>query len=123
MDERPLGALGMTCGNGPRQVRSRGVAVGTSRGWGPAPDPSPLQSHMPDADPIPFAKPARTTSRATQASPRQPPVRPVPIPGLFVTGTDTGVGKTVVAGMVADWFRRRGARVAVLKPVATGCVK
>jgi dethiobiotin synthetase len=47
---------------------------------------------------------------------------PVPIPGLFVTGTDTGVGKTVVAGAIADWFRRRGARVAVLKPAATGCV-
>ena len=48
---------------------------------------------------------------------------PVPIPGLFVTGTDTEVGKTVVAGAIADWFRRRGARVAVLKPAATGCVQ
>jgi dethiobiotin synthetase len=48
---------------------------------------------------------------------------PVPIPGLFVTGTDTEVGKTVVAGAIADWFRRRGARVAVLKPAATGCVR
>jgi dethiobiotin synthetase len=53
----------------------------------------------------------------------RPALRPVSIPGLFVTGTDTGVGKTVVAGMIADWFRRKGARVAVLKPVATGCVK
>jgi dethiobiotin synthetase len=50
-------------------------------------------------------------------------LRPVPIPGLFVTGTDTGVGKTVVAGAIADWFRRRQNRVAVLKPVATGCVR
>jgi dethiobiotin synthetase len=32
------------------------------------------------------------------------------------------VGKTVVAGAIADWFRRRRRRVAVLKPVATGCV-
>jgi dethiobiotin synthetase len=53
----------------------------------------------------------------------RPALRPVSIPGLFVTGTDTGVGKTVVAGAIADWFRRKGARVAVLKPVATGCVK
>lgn len=45
------------------------------------------------------------------------------IPGLFVTGTDTGVGKTVIAGAIANWFTRRGARVAVSKPVATGCVK
>ncbi len=43
------------------------------------------------------------------------------IPGLFVTGTDTGVGKTLVAGAIADWGRRRKLRVAVCKPVATGC--
>lgn len=48
---------------------------------------------------------------------------PIPIPGLFVTGTDTGVGKTVVGGAIAQWFRRQGRRVAVLKPVATGCVR
>jgi dethiobiotin synthetase len=48
---------------------------------------------------------------------------PAPIPGLLVTGTDTGVGKTVVAAAIADWFaRRRQRRVAVLKPVATGCM-
>jgi len=47
----------------------------------------------------------------------------VTIPGLFITGTDTGVRKTVVAGAVAGWFRRRSYRVAVLKPVATGCVR
>lgn len=46
----------------------------------------------------------------------------VAIPSIFVTGTDTEVGKTVIAGAIADWFRRRGARVAVLKPAATGCV-
>ena len=51
----------------------------------------------------------------------EPPVRPVTLPGLFVTGTDTGVGKTVVAGAIAAWFRSRGSRVAVLKPIATGC--
>jgi dethiobiotin synthetase len=47
---------------------------------------------------------------------------PLPIPGLFITGTDTGIGKTVVAGAIADWFRRHRSRVAVLKPIATGCV-
>jgi dethiobiotin synthetase len=49
------------------------------------------------------------------------PLYPVRIPGLFVTGTDTGVGKTVVAGAIAAWFRQQGSRVAVLKPLATGC--
>jgi len=44
------------------------------------------------------------------------------IPGLFITGTDTGVGKTVIAGAIANWFSRRRVRVAASKPVATGCV-
>jgi dethiobiotin synthetase len=46
---------------------------------------------------------------------------PIPIPGLFVTGTDTGVGKTLIAGAICQWFARRGAAVAVCKPIATGC--
>ena len=50
-------------------------------------------------------------------------LKPIRIPSLVVTGTDTGVGKTVVAGAIANWFARRGARVGVLKPVATGCVR
>jgi dethiobiotin synthetase len=41
--------------------------------------------------------------------------------GLFVTGTDTGVGKTVVAGAVAAALaREHGLRVAAFKPVVTG---
>ncbi len=48
-------------------------------------------------------------------------LRPLAIPGLFITGTDTGVGKTLVAGAIARWFRQRRYRVAVSKPVATGC--
>ena len=40
--------------------------------------------------------------------------------GLFVTGTDTEVGKTVVAGCIAAALRARGARVAAFKPVVTG---
>src|SRR5918993_118846 len=48
---------------------------------------------------------------------------PARVPGLLVTGTDTGVGKTLVAAAIADWFRRRGRRVGVLKPCATGCVR
>jgi dethiobiotin synthetase len=41
--------------------------------------------------------------------------------GLFVTGTDTEVGKTIVAGAVARCLHRRGRSVEVFKPVATGC--
>lgn len=39
---------------------------------------------------------------------------------LFVTGTDTGVGKTFVACALAAALRTRGRRVAVMKPVETG---
>ena len=40
--------------------------------------------------------------------------------GVFVTGTDTGVGKTAVACALAAWCRARGLDVGVMKPVATG---
>jgi len=40
--------------------------------------------------------------------------------GVFVTGTDTGVGKTVVAAGLAAWCRAHGVSVGVMKPVATG---
>ncbi len=40
--------------------------------------------------------------------------------GLFVTGTGTEVGKTVVAAVVAHGAARRGFRVAVFKPAVTG---
>lgn len=41
--------------------------------------------------------------------------------GLFITGTDTGVGKTFVAGILATLLRVRGIDVGVMKPVETGC--
>lgn len=41
--------------------------------------------------------------------------------GLFVTGTDTGVGKTAVAAGIAAALRSRGINVGVMKPVHTGC--
>jgi dethiobiotin synthetase len=41
--------------------------------------------------------------------------------GVFITGTDTGVGKTFVACALVAAARARGQRVAVLKPIETGC--
>jgi dethiobiotin synthetase len=41
--------------------------------------------------------------------------------GVFITGTDTEVGKTVIAGAAAVLQRSRGLRVGVFKPIATGC--
>lgn len=41
--------------------------------------------------------------------------------GLFVTGTDTGVGKTLITAGLAYALRARGIDVGVMKPVETGC--
>ena len=41
-------------------------------------------------------------------------------PGVFVTGTDTGVGKTLVAAALARHLRQLGLRVGVMKPLETG---
>ena len=40
--------------------------------------------------------------------------------GLFITGTDTGVGKTVVSCALARGLRQAGLDVGVMKPVETG---
>ncbi|HYX74012.1 MAG TPA: dethiobiotin synthase [Steroidobacteraceae bacterium] len=40
--------------------------------------------------------------------------------GIFITGTDTGVGKTVIACALVRALRREGRRVGVMKPVASG---
>jgi dethiobiotin synthetase len=43
------------------------------------------------------------------------------VKALFVSGTDTGCGKTQVACALARALRAAGRRVRVLKPVETGC--
>ena len=44
------------------------------------------------------------------------------MPGLLITGTDTGVGKTLVACGLAACLNAGGRTVGVLKPVETGCM-
>jgi dethiobiotin synthetase len=39
---------------------------------------------------------------------------------LFITGTDTGVGKTVLTVLVTWFLRERGVNAAALKPVCSG---
>ena len=41
--------------------------------------------------------------------------------GLFITGTDTGVGKTFFTCALATLLRSYGYRVGVMKPAETGC--
>jgi dethiobiotin synthetase len=42
--------------------------------------------------------------------------------GVFVTGTDTGVGKTYVASAFTRYLRAKGCRVFAFKPIETGCL-
>ena len=40
--------------------------------------------------------------------------------GLFITGTDTSVGKTAIACGIARLLKNRGVNVGVMKPVSSG---
>ena len=42
---------------------------------------------------------------------------------LFVTGTDTNAGKTVVTALLVCHLQNRGIDVGVMKPFATGCAR
>lgn len=42
-------------------------------------------------------------------------------PGFFIVGTDTGAGKTLIAGAIARILTDAGQKVGVFKPIATGC--
>ncbi len=43
--------------------------------------------------------------------------------GYFITGTDTGVGKTYVAVALCHALVQYGLKVGVMKPVASGCIR
>src|SRR6185437_16843601 len=57
--------------------------------------------------------------RETRAAQTAPPVTAPTAPALFVTGTDTGVGKTRIAAALCRAFAAAGLRVAAMKPVAS----
>jgi len=48
---------------------------------------------------------------------KRPPLR---VDSVFITGTDTGVGKTIVTAGLAMMLRELGMDVGVMKPIATG---
>jgi len=43
--------------------------------------------------------------------------------GMFITGTDTGVGKTALSSLLLAELRRRGINAAPMKPMQTGCLQ
>ncbi len=40
---------------------------------------------------------------------------------IFITGTDTGVGKTIVTLAIALYLQKKGIDIKVVKPIETGC--
>jgi dethiobiotin synthetase len=44
----------------------------------------------------------------------------MPAQGLFITGTDTGVGKTVVTAAILAHLRHQEQKTGVMKPIETG---
>jgi len=42
---------------------------------------------------------------------------------IFITGTDTGVGKSIASAVIAMLLRRQGHAVGVMKPVTSGCLE
>ena len=76
-----------------------------------------------------WRRPSRTSSLSPDASLRGPQAREARAQraegersknGFFVTGTDTGVGKTVVACALLRGLRARGLDVGAMKPIETG---
>lgn len=43
--------------------------------------------------------------------------------GVFITATDTGVGKTIISGMIVRALVLKGYKTAVMKPFETGCLR
>ena len=49
-------------------------------------------------------------------------MRGLALNGIFVTGTDTGIGKSVASAALLHAMRARGLRAVGMKPVASGCL-
>ncbi|MCW0438650.1 dethiobiotin synthase [Xanthomonas sacchari] len=45
------------------------------------------------------------------------------VPAFYVTGTDTGIGKTIASTALLHALRARGQRAVGMKPVASGCAR
>ena len=67
-----------------------------------------------------FERPAFQGPAKFQLMPRVKQTKASSSRGVFVTGTDTGVGKTVVTAALAVALRTHGYGVGVMKPIETG---
>jgi dethiobiotin synthetase len=62
----------------------------------------------------------RRSTVSVKGPSRTPPERAADMAGLFVTGTDTGVGKTVLSAALLAAMRAAGEEVIAHKPAVTG---
>ena len=86
------------------------------------PFPSPSMGKGQDGGASPhLSPPPQGVRRLPRAQSFKGPTLAPPFKGVFVTGTDTGVGKTIVAAAIALALRSRGMRIGVMKPVESGC--
>jgi len=63
---------------------------------------------------------SETVTQASQATELEEDRLEVSNAAIFVTGTDTGAGKTVLTVLLAEFFRAQKIRVAAFKPLCSG---
>ena len=108
--ERALRARRLRPGD-PAADRARGILAPALHGDG---DPPTARSW---SEPRARSAPPRASSGSSPPGPWPPEAV---ADGVFVTGTGTEVGKTVVAAAIARTLAAEGKRVAVFKPAVTG---
>ena len=128
------------CGPRPRSRRAPGRPHRSRRPGQRGPRPrrgGGARARAASSSPPSAPRPCRPARRAS-GSPCRPPTSPTTstrlaaalaeampmthrLRGLFVTGTDTGVGKTLIAAGLLRYARRQGRTPIPFKPVETGC--
>lgn len=109
-----------------RAVRPPTVPPGTCRlravchAWQTPHDVDDLVDTLRDVMPALFQAQAATTMQANAAATPRPFHRGERVPALFVTGTDTDIGKTVVAALLCRAWAQHAGAVNYWKPVQTG---
>lgn len=86
----------------------------------PESHPTPEKKPSPEIDPLKDSKNLHSVGFEDRRRGRSM-VQNCPDQGLFITGTDTDVGKTFVGAVIVRSLTRKGYRVGPYKPVASGC--
>ncbi len=107
-----------------REAASTLAAAARAEGLEPSATQAYASAPADDTAAEPHRDPARRRLRHRSPGARRPRRIAAPrvcvLRGCFVTGTDTGVGKSVLSAALVAALRARGIRVRALKPVVTG---